>query len=58
MITTFPQASLRSRTVGFPESGSDLGETPQSSARGERGLSADPPTPQLIPVYFQGRCLA
>ena len=28
MITTFPQASLRSRKVGFPDSGSDLGETP------------------------------
>src|SRR3990170_1917095 len=31
MITTFPQASLRSRTVGFPESGSDLGATPHYS---------------------------
>ena len=54
MITTFPHASLRSRTVGFPESGSDLGATPQSSARCERSLSADRHTPQLIPVYFQG----
>jgi hypothetical protein len=27
-ITTFPQASLRSRKVGFPDSGSDLGATP------------------------------
>src|SRR3990172_12591090 len=58
MITTFPQASLRSRTVGFPESGSDLGATPQSSARCERSLSADPHTPHLRPVYFQGRYVA
>ena len=28
IITTFPQAPLRSRTVGFPESGSDLGCPP------------------------------
>ena len=26
---TFPQAPLRSRTVGFPESGSDLGFPPE-----------------------------
>ena len=26
IIIIFPQASLRSRTVGFPESGSDLGQ--------------------------------
>jgi len=26
---TFPQASLRSRTVGFPESGSDRGLYPR-----------------------------
>jgi len=57
ITTTFPQASLRSRKVGFPDSGSDLGATPQSSAWNERGLSADPHTPQLSPVYFQGRSL-
>src|SRR3989304_4211789 len=57
MITTFPQASLRSRRVGFPESGSDLGVTPRSPSRKERGLSADPHPPQLIPVCFQGRSI-
>lgn len=55
MIITFPQAPLRSRTVEFPESGSDLGRTPRSSSREERGLSADSHTPQLHLVYFQGR---
>ncbi len=55
IITTFPQASLRSRTVGFPESGSDLGSTPRSPSQEERSLSADSHTPQLVPVYFQGR---
>ena len=54
-LITFPQASLRSRKVGFPDSGSDLGTTPRSSSRKERGLSADPYAPQLNPVYFQ-RC--
>ena len=58
MITTFPQASLRSRRVGFPESGSDLGATPRSPSRKERGLSADPHPPHFRPVYFQGRCIA
>ena len=54
MITTFPQASLRSRTVGFPDSGSDLGAIPRSPSRNERGLSAGPHTPHshhsLLPV--------
>jgi len=57
LITTVPQASLRSRKVGFPESGSDLGATPRSSSWKERGLSADSHTPQLTPVYFQGRSI-
>jgi len=47
LITTFPQAPLRSRKVGFPESGSNLGATPRSSSWKERGLSADSHTPQL-----------
>jgi len=55
LITPFPQASLRSRTVEFPESGSDLGPTPRSSSWEERGLSADSHAPLLNPVYFQGR---
>ena len=29
-IATFPGAPLRSRTVGFPESGSDLGFPPEA----------------------------
>jgi len=55
LITTFPQASLRSRKVGFPESGSDLGATPRPPSQNECGLSADSNSPQLIPVYFKGR---
>lgn len=54
MITTFPQASLRSRRVGFPESGSDLGATPRSPSQAERSLSVDPHTPHPSLVYFQG----
>ena len=57
IITTFPPAPLRSRTVGFPESGSDLGATPRSSSWIARSSSADPHTPRLHPVYFQGRPL-
>ena len=52
-VSTSPP--LRSRKVGLPESGSDLGATPRSSSWKERGLSADPHAPQLRPVYFQGR---
>ena len=55
MITTFPQASLRSRRAGFPESGSDLGATPRSPSQEKRSLSVDPHTPRGLPVYFQGR---
>ena len=57
LITTFPQASLRSRKVGFPDSGSDPGASPRSSSRTERGVSADSHAPQPNPVYFQGRAL-
>ena len=58
MITTFPQASLRSRRVGFPESGSDLGATPRSPSQAKRSLSVDPHTPHPSLVYFQGRYVA
>jgi hypothetical protein len=34
-IVTFPEASLRSRTVGFPESGSDLGSSQRVPSHGE-----------------------
>src|SRR3974377_125909 len=50
---TFLKAALRSRTVGFPESGSDLGSARHLSECGpaHRGgsLSADPHTP-LAPM--------
>ena len=35
-MVTFPEAPLRSRTVGFPESGSDLGTSPQAFPPVER----------------------
>ena len=57
-LTPAEHTSLRwthSRKVGFPDSGSDLGATPQSSAWEERSLSADSHPPPLNPVYFQGR---
>ena len=57
MITTFPQASLRSRRVGFPESGSDLGATPRSPSQEKRSLSVDPHTPHPSLVYFQGHSI-
>ena len=50
---TFLKAALRSRMVGFPESGSDLGSAHHLSERGPAhrsgGLSADPHTP-LAPM--------
>jgi len=46
IIITFPQASLRSRTVGFPESGSDLGLSFVSLPRSPRSWSAGAPTPR------------
>jgi hypothetical protein len=52
-LVTFLKAALRSRTVGFPESGSDLGSARHLSenrpAHACGGLSADPHTP-LAPV--------
>lgn len=42
----FPQASLRSRTVGFPESGSDLGLSLVSLPHSHRGSSAGTHTPR------------
>ena len=44
-LATFPQAPLRSRTVGFPESGSDLG-FPSWAFPVARGLSAGTHTPR------------
>ncbi len=48
---TFPQAPLRSRTVGFPKSGSDLGLIPRKSTQRERSLSADSHTSLPTLVY-------
>jgi hypothetical protein len=52
-LVTFLKAALRSRTVGFPESGSDLGSAHHLSERGPAhrcgSLSADPHTP-LAPM--------
>ncbi len=48
---TFPQAPLRSRTVGFPKSGSDLGLIPRESTQRERSLSADSHTSLSTLVY-------
>lgn len=56
IITTFPQASLRSRTVGCPESGSDLGETPSvvflGTTKLKRRPACTPPAPSLLPGLF------
>jgi hypothetical protein len=46
IITMFPQAPLRSRTVGFPESGSDLGLSFVRLPRSRRGSSAGTRTPR------------
>jgi hypothetical protein len=48
---TFPQAPLRSRTVGFPQSGSDLGLIPRESAQRERSSSTDSHTSLPTLVY-------
>ena len=45
---TFPEAPLRSRTVGFPESGSDLGYLINEPSLIILGLNADTHIPQLI----------
>ena len=50
---TFPQAPLRSRTVGFPQSGSDLGLIPRESAQRERSSSTDSHT--LLPTLVYPR---
>jgi len=56
LITTFPQASLRSRKVGFPDSGSDLGATPTvvflERARLKRRPACTPTHPSLLPGPF------
>ena len=46
-IATIPQAPLRSRTVGFPQSGSDLGFPLRAFPRPRRNSSADTHTPRL-----------
>jgi hypothetical protein len=47
MTITFPQAPLRSRTVGFPESGSDLGMSaqglPEHGGNSNAGAYTPPP---------------
>jgi len=57
VITTFPQASLRSRKVGFPDSGSDLGATPTvvflERARLKRRPAYTPTQPSLLPGTFR-----
>ena len=53
-IPTFPQAPLRSRTVGFPESGSDLGsarhlaECGPSHASGSSSAGAHTPLTRIV----------
>src|SRR5207344_1773639 len=63
LITTFPQASLRSRKVGFPESGSDLGATPSVVFPGRVSLAPTrihPNSPQFtsrgVPLFTGPRC--
>ena len=46
----FPEASLRSRTVGFPESGSDLGFSIPPPSHHQVGLNAGSYTPLLAMV--------
>jgi hypothetical protein len=45
--TTFPQAPLRSRTAGFPRSGSDLGFPSWAFPESRRSSSTDIRTPRL-----------
>jgi len=47
IATTFPQAPLRSRTVGFPQSGSDLGFPSWAFPDSRRSSSTDIHTPRL-----------
>ncbi len=49
-MATFPEASLRSRTVGFPESGSDLGNFIPLPAHSQGSLNAGSCTPRLAVV--------
>jgi len=46
IATTFPQAPLRSRTVGFPQSGSDLGFPSWAFPESRRSSSTDIHTPR------------
>jgi len=53
-LATFPQASLRSRTAGFPQSGSDLG-CPAPPAHGVRNAPPDSehaPHSRGLPAQF------
>lgn len=53
-MATFPKAPLRSRTVGFPESGSDPGSPPQAFPRGvwlKRWRAYTPDTAGLLVPY-------
>ena len=59
--TTFPQAPLRSRTAGFPRSGSDLGFPSWVFPGSRRGSSTDIRTPrprwftqELVPRFESG----
>ena len=64
VITTIPQAPLRSRTAGFPRSGSDLGFPSWAFPRSRRSSSTDIRTPrprwfthELVPRFEGGRVL-
>ncbi len=50
---TFPQTPLQSRTVGFPQSGSNLGLIPRKSTQRERSSSTDSHT--LLPTLVYPR---
>ena len=59
--TTIPQAPLRSRTAGFPRSGSDLGFPSWAFPRSRRSSSTDIRTPrprwfthELVPRFEDG----
>lgn len=63
IVATFPQAPLRSRTVGFPQSGSDLGIPSGAFPESRRSLSPDVHTPrprwfthELVPASRAADC--